>query len=270
MVSGREQSQLQLFHLQWELLLYRPERACSPAAPEVLVWEGVVWPSRVKDLNDKNLLPVRTKDMVASVKVSMCFPSGLRRLTWWWHCSPLKLQTHFCNKSGEGILGVGEQREGCLLSDHKAGGNAGSQLTSVLPGILLATLNAQERSQDTCKHVLTLPRNSFRALTYLILFWANAAGILPQIIPDKLHSKLYHTDKWRVKQNFVWSCIHFMEAVFSPPKKFRAIRKSISKLNECVITYIWQIFCNCAMCQLWKSKVIFPEQDYAWGWLVKC
>lgn len=112
MVSGREQSQLQLFHLQWELLLYRPERACSPAAPEVLVWEGVVWPSRVKDLNDNNLLPVRTKDMVASVKVSMCFPSGLRRLTWWWCCSPLKLQTHFCNKSGEGILGVGRAERG--------------------------------------------------------------------------------------------------------------------------------------------------------------
>lgn len=41
--------------------------------------------------------------------------------------------------------------------------------------------------------------------------WANA-GILPQTVPDKIDSKLYHTGKWRVKQK--WSCIPFTEAVF--------------------------------------------------------
>lgn len=62
----------------------------------------------------------------------------------------------------------------------------------------------------------------------------------------------------------------FHGSCFSPPKKSRAIKKSISKFNECVITYIQRIFFNCVMCRLWKSKEIFPEQDYAWAWLVKC
>lgn len=141
-----------------------------PSTPEGLVWEGLVWPSSVKDLNDNNHLSVRTRGWLPQRRFPSTFTQvsggshddGIDHL---WNCKHTST-----TKVEEGCWEWGGQRGGCFISNHKAGGDAGSQLPSILSGILFATLNAQERRQESCKHVLTLPRNSFRALTCLILF----------------------------------------------------------------------------------------------------
>lgn len=197
------------------------------------------------------------------------FTQVLRRLTRWWYCSPLKLQIHFCNKSGEGILEVGRAERGMLPLKPQGCWRCWIPVFagSILPGILFARLNAQERSQETCKHLLTLPRNSFRALAYLTVPEPTLVFCHKQYQVKYVPSSTTLTN---VKQNFLWSCIHFMEAACLHLRNPEQSKNTISKLNEGVIAHIWQVFCNCVKCQLWKPKVLLSEQDYAWAWLVKC
>lgn len=141
------------------------------------------------------------------------FHTGLRRLTWWWCCSPLELQTHFSNKSGEEILDMGRRE-----------GDASSQTTRLMemldpsyhPFCLVSSLQhwmPRKEARKPANISWHFPETASELWPTWFCSWANT-GILPQTIPDKKHSKLYHTDKWRVKQNFLWSCIHIMEAVF--------------------------------------------------------
>lgn len=153
------------------------------------------------------------KDTIASLKVSFHFHTGLRRLTWWWCCSLTFRTANTLQqwKWRKGYWRWGGQRGGCFLSNHKAGGDAGSQLSSILSSILFSLSRKEARKPTNISW--PFPETASELWPTWFCSWANT-GILPQTIPDKIHSKLYHTDKWRVKQNFLWSRIHFMEAVF--------------------------------------------------------
>lgn len=202
--------------------------------------------------------------MVASVKASICFHTGLRRLTWWWYCSPSKLQAHFCNKSGEGILEMGRAGRGVL--PLKPRGWWRCWITVIVHFAWYPLCNTESpgkklRNLETCPDTSQKLFQSFD---------------LPESVPEPRlvfchkqyqikyipNSTTQTNEEWN--KSFIQVKLYaFHGSCFSPLKKSRVIKKYFKSQRRCDHTHLTNILQLC-------NVSVGETKSYAWAWLVKC